>query len=104
MPGRTWGSECITEAIGMTSSHHPRPWSLRPEDLLIESARDRLMAQAAVADAMDQHVHAETPRPYPLASLPMRPWLSVTISKLGRLVVAPWRWLKVAAATIPDPS
>jgi hypothetical protein len=83
----------------MHSSHHPRPWSLRPEELLIESARDRLLRQEAIADAAAPDTYVDDP--CPIVSPPIRRWLCVMSAKRVRLR-APLRRLNVTVATTPN--
>jgi hypothetical protein len=59
--GRTRTITRSTEEVGMLSPHRPRPWRLRPEELLIESARERLLAQDVIADARARDAQADTP-------------------------------------------
>jgi hypothetical protein len=82
----------------MSSYHSPRPWSLRPEELLIESARDRLLARAAMADVVPPDAPADDPRP--IVSPPIRRWLCAMRARWDS-IRAPLRRLTITVATPP---
>jgi hypothetical protein len=88
------GVERVTEEVDMISSNPYRSWSLRPDELLVESARDRLATRDAFSRAAMPDALSQASRRRPLA--PMR----TTLAELGRRW-ARWRGPNAAGAVTP---
>src|SRR5262245_37365969 len=86
----------ISEEVDMISSNPYRSWSLRPDELLIGSARERLTARAGFDYAESAHDKPET------AGAAVRASMGAMLAELGRRV-SPRRRLGAAATAIPEP-
>jgi hypothetical protein len=80
----------------MKSSNLYRSWSVRPEELLIESARDYLVAQTASADTVAWSSGAQPRRAAATTPTPVHSLLTALGQQLGRC-----RRLGLPAAAVP---
>ena len=67
----------------MTSHNYGSAWSLRPEELLIESAHHYLAAHAVLDEAMALDTDHTTRTPRPVAPLPVR----AAVARMRHLMV-----------------
>ena len=70
----------------MKSSNPYRSWSVRPEELLIESARERIAAKAAYEYACAQTVHPPSFSPTRVGQTPVRAVLVTVMARVGHLL------------------